>query len=151
VYTTNDTLPGSTSSWLPCVDGLWERCAWQIEITVPKKVRDIFPKTVVRSSHRTRSSFAVHNGDSHVNVSEPARQSNFSQEELDLEMVIVCTGDFLKEVFPFLSLDSNGLVNFKELIDKNGNIYRSAVGFGPSDCVCSRTIFKNESFGSTRI
>ena len=99
MYTTNDALPGSTSSWLPCVDGLWERCPLQIEITVPKRLRDIFPKTAVRSPHRTRSSIAVRNGDTPVKPPEkPVRQSNFSQEELDLEMVIVCTGDFVKEV-----------------------------------------------------
>ena len=102
MYTTSDVLPGSTSSWLPCIDGLWERCPWQIEITVPKRLRDIFPKTVMRSSHRTRSSIAVHNGDVASNVPEnPMKQSNFSQEELDLEMVIVCTGDFVKEVISF--------------------------------------------------
>jgi transcription initiation factor TFIID subunit 2 len=103
VYTTNDSLPGSTSSWLPCIDGLWERCPWQLEITVPKRIRDIFPKQVVRTVHRTRSSHAIHNGDVPTHVPEkPVRQSDFSQEELDLEMVIVCTGDFVKEVLPLL-------------------------------------------------
>jgi len=63
VYTTNDTLPGSTSSWLLCMDGLSERCPWQFDITVPKRIRDIFPPktaTRVRSPHRTRSSIALH-------------------------------------------------------------------------------------------
>ncbi|KAK9243675.1 hypothetical protein V1506DRAFT_580075 [Lipomyces tetrasporus] len=41
VYTISNPYGVSTSSWLPCVDGLWERCSWEFEITVPKSIGDI--------------------------------------------------------------------------------------------------------------
>jgi hypothetical protein len=87
------------------MDGLWERCPWQIDITVPKRIRDIFPPktaTRVRSPHRTRSSIALHHGESLVNnePEKPTRTTDFSAEELDLEMVVVCAGEFVKEVTP---------------------------------------------------
>ncbi|KAK9365648.1 hypothetical protein V1509DRAFT_655322 [Lipomyces kononenkoae] len=40
-YTFSNPYGISTSCWLPCVDGLWERCSWEFEITVPKTVADI--------------------------------------------------------------------------------------------------------------
>ena len=98
----NDTLPGSTSSWLPCIDGLWERCPWQIDITVPKRIRDIFPPKPAgrtRPPHRTRSTLALYNGESLLQESEKkSPTSDFSQEELDLEIVVVSAGEFVKEV-----------------------------------------------------
>jgi len=44
---------------------------------------------------------AVHNGDIFPPQEEPEKKTptlNFSQEELDLEMVVVSAGDFIKEV-----------------------------------------------------
>ena len=90
------------------MDDLWERCPWQIDITIPKRIRDIFPPKAVprvRSPHRTRSSIALHNG-APLLRQEPEKTSptsDFSQEELDLEMVVVCAGEFVKEVFLPLS------------------------------------------------
>jgi hypothetical protein len=93
---------------LPCIDGLWERCPWQIDITVPKRIRDIFPpKPVarVRSPHRTRSSMILHNGETFPPEAEKKTpSSDFSQEELDLEMVVVCAGEVVKEVRLLLSI-----------------------------------------------
>jgi hypothetical protein len=77
------------------VDGIWEKCPWQIEITVPKRVRDIF-STGNPGRRATRSRIEV--SESEV----PTR--DFSPQELDMEMTVVCAGDFLKEVFCELSL-----------------------------------------------
>jgi len=44
---------------------------------------------------------AIHNGDIFPPPEEAEKKtpaSNFSQEELDLEMVVVSAGDFIKEV-----------------------------------------------------
>ncbi|CDH09775.1 related to TAF2-Component of TFIID complex [Zygosaccharomyces bailii ISA1307] len=40
-YTTNSELVSTASSWMPCVNMLDEKCTWEIEISVPRKVRDI--------------------------------------------------------------------------------------------------------------
>ena len=70
---------------------------------MPKRIRDIFPPKAAarsRSPHRTRRSTIQHNGETLAPHEDPTPTSDFSQEELDLEMVVVCAGDFIKEV-PF--------------------------------------------------
>lgn len=40
----------SARIWTPCVDSLWERCTWELEITVPRRLSGIDglpPVTVV--------------------------------------------------------------------------------------------------------
>jgi len=72
-----------------------------MEITIPKRIRDLYPQQSPfrpRQVHRTRSSAnrSVLNG-----TSEPEEKpvaTTFSPEELDLEMVVVCAGEFVKEV-----------------------------------------------------
>ncbi|ODV62956.1 transcription initiation factor TFIID subunit TAF2 ASCRUDRAFT_31537 [Ascoidea rubescens DSM 1968] len=50
-YTTNSNLGLSTSYWLPCLDSLWEKSTWQIDITVPKTIANITaPIPLVASS-----------------------------------------------------------------------------------------------------
>ena len=62
-----------------------------------------------RSPHRTRRSIVEHNGETLPAQEDPAPSSDFSQEELDLEMVVVCAGEFVKEVFisSFLLYETN--------------------------------------------
>ncbi|KAI8388692.1 Bromodomain-containing protein [Radiomyces spectabilis] len=38
VYTVNQPLPGSTRAWLPCIDRVSERCTWDMEFIVPRKM-----------------------------------------------------------------------------------------------------------------
>lgn len=40
-YTTNSELCCSASYWMPCINTLDEKCTWEVEITVPKRVKDI--------------------------------------------------------------------------------------------------------------
>lgn len=46
-YTTNAELVTTASSWMPCVNMLDEKCTWEIEISVPRKVRDIGTSKVI--------------------------------------------------------------------------------------------------------
>jgi len=70
-----------------------------MEITVPKRLKDIFPpKPVIRRApHRTRSSIA-----SGLLPESPEEEKSptleFTREELDMEMTVVCAGEFVKEV-----------------------------------------------------
>ncbi|EEB09695.1 TATA-binding protein associated factor Taf2 [Schizosaccharomyces japonicus yFS275] len=36
LYTSHSTLPYSASAWVPCFDSIWERCTWELEVTIPK-------------------------------------------------------------------------------------------------------------------
>lgn len=38
-YTTNTDFNVSTSLWVPCIDNLWERCTWLVELSVPRSLR----------------------------------------------------------------------------------------------------------------
>ena len=40
-YTVNSDYNISTSSWVPCVDNLWDRCTWSLEINIPRTIKDI--------------------------------------------------------------------------------------------------------------
>ncbi|RCK67678.1 Transcription initiation factor TFIID subunit 2 [Candida viswanathii] len=40
-YTMNSDYNVSTSSWVPCIDSLWERCTWSLEVNIPRTIRDI--------------------------------------------------------------------------------------------------------------
>lgn len=46
-YTTNAELAATASFWMPCVNILDEKCTWEIEISVPRKVRDIGTSKIV--------------------------------------------------------------------------------------------------------
>lgn len=41
VYTVNSEYNVSTSSWVPCIDNLWERNTWSIELTIPRSTKNI--------------------------------------------------------------------------------------------------------------
>ncbi|KAK7203598.1 hypothetical protein BZA70DRAFT_282869 [Myxozyma melibiosi] len=78
VYTCSNPFGISTSSWLPCVDGLWERCSWQFVITVPKTIGDI------RSAA--------------TNDYAPTTSKEKEEEDLEREIAVVCIGDVTHEV-----------------------------------------------------
>lgn len=40
-FTTNSELGCGASFWVPCIDTLDEKCTWELEISVPKTVRDL--------------------------------------------------------------------------------------------------------------
>ena len=40
-YTMNSDYNVSTSSWVPCIDSLSERCTWSLEVNIPRTLRDI--------------------------------------------------------------------------------------------------------------
>ncbi|KAK9469134.1 hypothetical protein V1512DRAFT_221028 [Lipomyces arxii] len=76
-YTLSNPIGLSTSNWLPCVDGLWERCSWEFSITVPKTVGDLQP--------------ADGTGVDGVNQEK-------DDEDSERDIVVVCIGDIQHEV-----------------------------------------------------
>ncbi|SCU95759.1 LAFA_0G02146g1_1 [Lachancea sp. 'fantastica'] len=45
--TTNTEWNASASHWLPCVDTMEEKCTWELEFSIPKKVKDIGTRNVI--------------------------------------------------------------------------------------------------------
>ncbi|KAG1450870.1 hypothetical protein G6F46_007102 [Rhizopus delemar] len=70
MYTVNQPLPGSTRSWLPCVDRMSERCTWDMEFIVPRK----------------------ENG---ISIPEYDGEGSFDEEN---GMMVVCSGDVIEQV-----------------------------------------------------
>ncbi|KAH3674322.1 hypothetical protein WICMUC_003394 [Wickerhamomyces mucosus] len=52
-FTTNSNYGISTSSWVPCIDSLWEKCTWEVEISVPRTVKDIGVTKMIGSDTST--------------------------------------------------------------------------------------------------
>lgn len=46
-YTTNNELCSTASYWMPCIDSFEEKSTWEIEISVPKKVRNIGKSKII--------------------------------------------------------------------------------------------------------
>lgn len=64
-YTTHAPIGAATSHWLPCVDGLWSRCTWQFEITVPRTVGAL--------------------GGARVEAEEEVEEAEEAEEDVDME------------------------------------------------------------------
>ncbi|KAG7860928.1 hypothetical protein KL939_001495 [Ogataea angusta] len=54
-YTSNNDLGCSASSWVPCIDNLYEKPAWDINIIVPKTVGDIGETKLVGSDEAKKA------------------------------------------------------------------------------------------------
>lgn len=81
-YTVNHPVPCSTSLWLPCLDGIWERSTWEFSISVPKTLGDI------RKRATPKSTFQV------VAIAEGDEGSDLWDS---LEMKVVCSADLVDE------------------------------------------------------
>ncbi|SCV03085.1 LANO_0G02058g1_1 [Lachancea nothofagi CBS 11611] len=51
---TNTEWNASASRWLPCVDTMEEKCTWELEFSVPKKVKDIGTSNIIGALHPKR-------------------------------------------------------------------------------------------------
>ncbi|ODV92750.1 hypothetical protein CANCADRAFT_92684 [Tortispora caseinolytica NRRL Y-17796] len=117
VYTTNDPIACSTSLWTPCIDGIWERCTWELKFSIPRTVSDIFKpatSTSAPSSPGSPSSLdsAMHistNYEPIIDKQDPTslRPTSTQHQKTgkgpdptdseSLEMSIICSGDIVEE------------------------------------------------------
>ncbi|OAD70358.1 hypothetical protein PHYBLDRAFT_115437 [Phycomyces blakesleeanus NRRL 1555(-)] len=70
IYTVNQPLPGATRAWLPCIDKISERCTWEMEFVVPRRMSG------VTGEYDTEGVF----------------------EEEEDATVVVCSGDVVEQV-----------------------------------------------------
>lgn len=54
-YTTNSTYNISTSSWVPCIDNLWERNSWTMDVHIPRTVKDIGRPVIIGTKEAIES------------------------------------------------------------------------------------------------
>ena len=95
-YTTNNTYNLSTSSWVPCIDNLWDRSTWSLEVIIPRTVRDIGNPRIIGSEEAMRGSRNQkkkrrlnRNDDSDIEDDEDNEDDDNENHDL-----VVCSGDF---------------------------------------------------------
>lgn len=124
-YTVNSEYNISTSSWVPCIDNLWERCTWSIDISIPRTVKDIVDlleskladgKSKSHASKQNGSGSDIDNDDDGLDAQSDAEMDHENDsgnanddagdddgdddEDVENHDMFVCTGDFnnLKEL-----------------------------------------------------
>ncbi|CUM50969.1 unnamed protein product [Debaryomyces fabryi] len=109
-YTVNSDYNISTSSWVPCIDNLWDRCTWSLEINIPRTIKDIGNPRIIGSENNKsltkengtsqRINKDVRNGgsdDAEDNTGDIEHdEDNVEDDEDDNENydLVICTGDF---------------------------------------------------------
>lgn len=77
-YTNHSPIGQATSNWLPCIDGLWELCTWELEISVPRTIQDI--------------------GNPKLDDSEEENNVDGEEDKEVQEILVVCNSTFPLEV-----------------------------------------------------
>lgn len=99
-YTTNADYNISTSSWVPCVDNMWDRSTWTLEVSVPRTVKDIGMPRIIGSRQalahlkkkKRRRNVLDEDGNQVSNIeSDLADDEDAEEDSADL---VVCTGDY---------------------------------------------------------
>lgn len=88
-YTVNSEFNISTSSWVPCIDNLWEKGTWSFELTVPRSTRDIggFDS---QENGAQEDAMDIEKDSSTHRSNEESDEEEDDSEHYDL---FVCTGD----------------------------------------------------------
>lgn len=109
VYTVNSEYNVSTSSWVPCIDNLWERNTWSIEMSIPrsmKHIKDLLLSNKLATEEKEDAmdidsepieSGPKENGGGENESTEPKGEENEEDEDEDDSEnfdLFVCTGDF---------------------------------------------------------
>lgn len=93
-YTSHNPIGQATSTWVPCVDGLWELCTWKLEISVVKTLKQLRPNEEVE---------AVEDDDDEAD----------SNEEDEREILVVCnTATPQQDLHPFFRKEKK-VVSFR--------------------------------------
>ncbi|SCU96668.1 LADA_0H02124g1_1 [Lachancea dasiensis] len=129
--TTNTEWNSSASHWLPCVDTLEEKCTWELEFSVPKKVGDIGTSNVIGASQpRRRKLREESNGADKMDLEDEqevhAQRTRHNEEEeedidedeeednpLKREMVVCCSEFSTGKETPHPTDLSRKLVSFQ--------------------------------------
>ncbi|CAB08750.3 TATA-binding protein associated factor Taf2 [Schizosaccharomyces pombe] len=101
VFTNNSIIPYSTCSWLPCVDGIWERSTWEFEITLPKTLSSLMHREKTQPSDLNNGANGVDGHDDNYENNRFDHQFNLSNEPdllEDHDIEVICCGDLLDQV-----------------------------------------------------
>lgn len=80
-YTTNSELCSTASYWMPCIDSFEEKSTWEIEISVPKKVKNIGKSKIIGQDddshlHQVQSKYKSDSKSNNQNAVTMNKKSN---------------------------------------------------------------------------
>ncbi|KAI5798933.1 hypothetical protein EDC01DRAFT_743499 [Geopyxis carbonaria] len=97
-YTTNSPLPGAACCLFPTLDGIHERWTWDIEITVPRTIGDIFktPESEKLKGKMNNGINGTHDDPEDTPMTSRAEDDGGEGDD-DLDFMVVCSADPLDE------------------------------------------------------
>lgn len=108
-YTVNNDMNFSASCWVPCIDNLYEKNTWEINVSVPKTVGDIGDSKIIGTKE---ADIAMRKQQRKDDEDYEEEEDNSSGIDLDREIVVVSpellnftevphTTDFSKKICSF--------------------------------------------------
>lgn len=112
-YTTNSEYNISTSSWVPCIDNLWERSTWTVDVNIPRTIKDIGHSIIIGTKeaaelrkleykrrkreerNKRRQALHLHGGHDDDNDDEEEDEDEDDEEE-EQKALVVTTGDHVE-------------------------------------------------------
>ncbi len=107
-YTNNSAIGVSTSCWVPCIDSLWERCTWQLEIGTPRNVGLIGKSKLIGDDlkldrRKSLSNIKTEELQSNTNTADDGGANDEDKEDDDdandeMDVIVACGDLSAKEV-----------------------------------------------------
>ena len=83
---TSPTSPDAARCWIPCVDNLWERCTWELDFVVARRLID-YQDPQEEAGRRRRKGKGK----------EKARAIE-ANPEMGMPIVVACSGELVEHV-----------------------------------------------------
>ncbi|KAK6458112.1 uncharacterized protein RJT20DRAFT_126034 [Scheffersomyces xylosifermentans] len=100
-YTMNSSFNIATSSWVPCIDNLWDRCTWSLEINIPRTVRDIGNPRIIGSveamkgyKNKLKKRRITGSNGEDEDMEDDEDDDDDDDEDNENYDLVVCSGDF---------------------------------------------------------
>lgn len=106
LFTRNSPYPGTASCVVPCVDDSMTRCTWDFSIRCPRTLGDATrkPRPAITEHDRipltngNKTTYKAPKVDSVTGFESDDELMSFDEEEMALEMAVICSGDLTDEI-----------------------------------------------------
>ncbi|ORX42682.1 hypothetical protein DM01DRAFT_1350220 [Hesseltinella vesiculosa] len=142
VYTVNQPLPGATRAWLPCIDNICERCTWDMEFVVPRRMGQSLLEVDNDTAYDEDATVVVCSGEMieqvihpkdpskkivHYNLSVPTSAPFIGFAIGPFEMIKLSPSQLQEEVLNASELDESQQQSLMAEINMMSNIYAFAL------------------------
>ncbi|KAI8096760.1 uncharacterized protein BX664DRAFT_65711 [Halteromyces radiatus] len=142
LYTVNQPLPGATRAWLPCIDRIAERCTWDMEFVVPRRMGGNIMDMDTDTTYDEDATVVVCSGEVveqvihpkdpskkivHYNLSVPTAAPFIGFAIGPFEMIKLSPSQLQEEVLNAAELDESQQQSLMAEINMMSNIYAFAL------------------------